>query len=60
MIDANDPIYSQLRVWQDADADGVAQPGELETLAQAGIASINVSATAQVGMSIADRRLWIS
>ncbi len=53
VIDANDPIYSQLRVWQDTNADGVAQPGELETLAQAGIASINVSATAQTGMSIA-------
>jgi hypothetical protein len=53
VIDANDPIYAQLRVWQDANSNGVVDPGELETLAQAGITSIGVTGTAQTGLSIA-------
>lgn len=32
-IDRNDPIFSQLRIWLDADGDGVTDPGELKTLA---------------------------
>jgi Ca2+-binding RTX toxin-like protein len=53
VIDANDPVYAQLSVWQDQNGDGVVDPGELMTLAQAGIASINVAATAQTGVAIA-------
>lgn len=34
------------------NANGVADPGELESLSQAGIASINVASTAQTGLSI--------
>jgi|SRR5579883_159192 len=45
-IDANDPIYSQLRIWEDTNGNGSVDPGELLTLAQAGIASINVSSMA--------------
>ncbi|MCY6355659.1 hypothetical protein [Clostridium sp. ZS2-4] len=40
-IDINDAIYSQLRVWKDANGDGVTNTGELITLMDAGIASIN-------------------
>jgi hypothetical protein len=46
VIDASDPIYSQLMIWQDANGNGVADPGELQTLAQAGITSISLNATA--------------
>src|SRR5579883_976103 len=53
VIDASDPIYAQLRVWQDSNGNGTVDPGELMTLAQAGIASINIAATAQTGMTIA-------
>ena len=53
VIDANDPIYAQLRIWQDTNGNGVVDPGELETLAQAGITSINIASTAQTGDSIA-------
>ena len=49
VIDASDPIYSQLRIWVDSNGNGVVDPGELETLQQAGIASINLNATAQTG-----------
>jgi hypothetical protein len=44
-IDAQDPAYSQLRVWVDSDTDGVSQPGELHTLSQLGIDSISLNWT---------------
>jgi len=34
VIDEHDDSYSQLMIWQDANGDAVAQPAELETLAQ--------------------------
>src|SRR5579883_3061384 len=57
VIDAGDPIYSQLCVWQDSNGNGTVDPGELMTLPQAGIASINVAATAQAGMTIAGNQI---
>ena len=44
-IDAADESFATLQVWQDADGDGVSQPGELRTLAEAGILSIATTAT---------------
>lgn len=44
VIDANDPGFASLRVWQDANLDGVVQAGELLTLAELGIKSISLSA----------------
>ena len=41
VIDANDAAFAELRIWQDANSDGITQSGELLTLNQAGIASIN-------------------
>jgi Ca2+-binding RTX toxin-like protein len=41
VIDASDPVFSQLRIWQDANGDGVAQPSEMLTMQQAGITSLN-------------------
>jgi hypothetical protein len=46
-------IYTQLKIWQDANQDGpstgsgqvVSQASEMSTLAQQGVASINLSAT---------------
>jgi EF hand len=49
VIDANDAIYAQLRIWVDANGSGTVDSGELETLQQAGIASINLASTAQTG-----------
>ncbi len=49
VIDANDPIYSQLRIWVDGNHNGAVDAGELETLAQAGIASISLASTTQTG-----------
>jgi hypothetical protein len=44
-IDSQDPAYSQLRVWVDSDTDGVSQPGELQTMPQVGITSIDLNWT---------------
>ncbi|WP_413603017.1 hypothetical protein [Curtobacterium sp. Curtsp57] len=42
VIDANDAIYDQLKVWRDLDGDGVTDVGELTSLRDAGVASINL------------------
>ena len=43
-IDAADAVLVNLRIWVDLNHDGVSQPGELLTLPQAGIASIELGA----------------
>jgi hypothetical protein len=45
-INSADAIYAQLKIWQDANQDGISQSTELKTLSQLGIASINVTGTA--------------
>jgi hypothetical protein len=57
VIDAADPIFSQLRIWVDANGNGVVDPGELETLTQAGIVSINLDATTQTGDTVAGNQI---
>jgi hypothetical protein len=42
IIDARDQIFSKLRLWVDANHDGIDQPGELHTLPEMGIYSINL------------------
>lgn len=42
VIDAHDQVYSKLRVWIDANHDGVSQPDELLTLPELGIFSISL------------------
>jgi len=42
VIDQNDAIYSKLRLWSDANLDGVAQSSELISLEEAGIVSIDL------------------
>jgi hypothetical protein len=44
-IDANDDIFSQLKVWQDVDGDGHSAEDELKSLSDAGITAINVGST---------------
>ncbi len=39
VIDARDLVFSQLAVWRDLDGDGATDPGELQSLVQAGVAA---------------------
>jgi hypothetical protein len=43
VIDAKDAAYSNLKVWVDANGDGVSESGELKSLASLNVASINVN-----------------
>ena len=43
VISPADAVFSRLRLWVDANHDGVSQPAELTTLATAGIVSIDLS-----------------
>jgi VCBS repeat-containing protein len=43
-VDAQDANFDKLRVWVDANSDGVTDAGELHTLAEAKVASINLHA----------------
>jgi hypothetical protein len=44
VIDANDAIFAELKIWQDLNQDGISQVNELLTLDQLGVASINLNA----------------
>ncbi|MGI4778986.1 MAG: calcium-binding protein [Janthinobacterium lividum] len=46
-ISSADAVFSQLRIWKDANQDGITQDGELFTLAEAGVASIGTAYTNQ-------------
>lgn len=43
VIDSKDAIYPALRLWVDANHDGISQPEELFTLQEKGIVAINLS-----------------
>lgn len=42
VIDAQDQIFSSLRLWIDENHDGICQPGELYRLADKGVSSIDL------------------
>ncbi|HEY9105960.1 MAG TPA: cadherin-like domain-containing protein, partial [Roseateles sp.] len=41
VIDANDPVFGALKVWQDANQDGQQTTDELKTLADLGVTSLD-------------------
>ncbi len=43
VLDARDAEWGKFRVWRDLDQDGESDPGELQTLAEAGITSISLT-----------------
>ena len=44
VFDARDAMFGEVRVWQDANQDGISQAGELKSLTALGIASIDLNA----------------
>ncbi|MEY9524038.1 PII-like signaling protein [Bradyrhizobium japonicum] len=44
-LEANDAMWSDFRIWQDANSDGISDPGEVRMLDEAGITSINLNPT---------------
>jgi len=43
VIDAKDDIHGELQIWQDKNPNGVVDDGELMSLSEAGVASINLA-----------------
>ena len=46
VVNALDANFANLQVWQDLNQDGVSQAGELKTLTELGIVSLNLAKTA--------------
>jgi hypothetical protein len=44
-LDNQDAAWSELKIWQDRDSDGITDAGELKTLDELGIQSINTGFT---------------
>jgi hypothetical protein len=53
-VDAHDPLYAELRVWVDANHDGIGPASEWLTLPQAGVASLSTRAHNVVSGAVAD------
>ncbi len=45
VVDANDSAFASLRVWKDANSNGLADAGELRSLADLGISVLNTAHT---------------
>jgi hypothetical protein len=43
ILDSRDAIFLSLRLWIDANHDGISQPGELHTLAEMGVSAISLN-----------------
>ena len=43
IIDYRDDKFSELKIWQDLNSDGISQSGELKTLKEVGISRLNLS-----------------
>ncbi|BBP84154.1 hypothetical protein PHLH8_37960 [Pseudomonas sp. Pc102] len=46
VFDARDTQFANVKIWQDANQDGIAQAGELKTLAEHNIVAINLDSAA--------------
>lgn len=42
LIDSNDPIFSRLRLWKDSNHNGASEADELHTLAESGVAKLEL------------------
>ena len=44
-VDASDSAFAQLGIWRDLNGDGKTDPGEVQSLSEAGVASLNTAAS---------------
>ncbi|MEL6707915.1 MAG: putative Ig domain-containing protein, partial [Pseudomonadota bacterium] len=49
LVDGDDARFGELRIWQDANENGVTDAGELRTLDEEGIVSLSLSVAGQQG-----------
>lgn len=56
-LDAKDAEWGRFRVWRDLDQDGESDPGELQTLAEAGVRSIGLTSDG-VGRTVEGNRIF--
>ena len=54
MVDANDAVWNELHIWQDANSDGITQADEWFTMADLGITAINMPVTGNAGSVVMD------
>ncbi len=61
-LSAADAIYTELRLWNDLNSDGIVDAGELRTLAEAGVVELYLNPTekniVEKGNIIADVSTW--
>ena len=50
VLNSSDAAYQDLRLWVDADSDGLTDAGELHGLAEMGVASMNLVADSSTAM----------
>ncbi|MEF2162618.1 hypothetical protein, partial [Pseudomonas aeruginosa] len=53
IIDKNDAVFSELKIWQDKNGDGISTTDEIVDLTTAGVTSINVKDKQTVNQSVA-------
>lgn len=57
VLSADDARFADFRIWQDVNQDGISQSGELRSLEEAGVTSINL--TAHVGRQTSDEDAYL-
>ncbi|MGE5501290.1 MAG: hypothetical protein ACM3W4_05125, partial [Ignavibacteriales bacterium] len=60
VLNAADADFAKFGVWQDANSNGVCDPGEFKSLAEAGIASINLTTTEGSAYTAADGQVTVN
>lgn len=61
VLDSNDELWSTLKVWEDSDGDGITGEGELLTLEDAGVASMDLAYTqsSHVDVMVINTNSWV-
>ena len=54
VLDAKDARFADFKVWKDANGDGISDAGEMQTLTQAGIQSMNLTVKSGTSATLSD------